>query len=65
MRAREEAHLTQAQLAEQLGLSQPDISKIERCERRLDLIEGLDWIRATNAQDELIAEVWGKLRAKR
>ncbi len=37
--AREEANLTQVDLAEQLGQSQSFVSKCERGERRLDLIQ--------------------------
>lgn len=49
--------VTQAQLGEMLGLSQSDISKCERGERRLDIIEVWRWCRslqvplATFAQD--------------
>jgi transcriptional regulator with XRE-family HTH domain len=44
--ARKEAGLTQEQLAERLGWSQTDISKVERGVRRLDLIEFLAFGRA-------------------
>ncbi|KJE34973.1 hypothetical protein UF64_09685 [Thalassospira sp. HJ] len=42
--ARKRAGINQVELAEQLGLSQPDISKIERCERRLDALEFLELV---------------------
>lgn len=37
--AREHSGLTQAQLAERLKQDQPFISKVERCDRRLDVVE--------------------------
>lgn len=37
--AREQSGLTQVQLAEAMGVAQSDISKIERGERRLDVVE--------------------------
>jgi transcriptional regulator with XRE-family HTH domain len=45
--ARKSAGLTQVQLAEKIGLPQPDISKIERCERRIDALELVDWCKVT------------------
>jgi transcriptional regulator with XRE-family HTH domain len=39
--ARKEAGVSQAEVAAELGLNQPDISKIESGERRLDVIEFL------------------------
>ena len=36
---REDARITQDRLADELGVSQAVISKIESCERRLDIIE--------------------------
>ena len=36
---REQANLTQVQLADKLGVNKNFISKIETCDRRLDLIE--------------------------
>jgi transcriptional regulator with XRE-family HTH domain len=44
---REAAKLSQKAIAQELGLTQPDISKIERRERRIDILEALRWIRAT------------------
>ena len=41
--ARESAGLTQAELAERLGLSQSQVSKCERGERRVDVIELREW----------------------
>lgn len=45
---REAAEITQTQLAERLNLSQTVISKIEICERRLDVIELIDVCNALN-----------------
>ncbi len=45
-RAREKASLTQIQLAEKLGSTQSFISKVERGERRLDVIELREFCRA-------------------
>ena len=45
-RARVERGLTQTQLASRLNRPQAFVSKVETCERRLDLIEVADWCRA-------------------
>jgi ribosome-binding protein aMBF1 (putative translation factor) len=45
---REQAKLSQKAIAQEIGLTQPDVSKIERRERRIDILEALRWIRATN-----------------
>jgi transcriptional regulator with XRE-family HTH domain len=44
--AREEAGVTQQELAEKIGWTQTDISKVERGVRRLDLIEFLEFTKA-------------------
>jgi transcriptional regulator with XRE-family HTH domain len=44
---REKARLSQKAIAQEIGLTQPDISKIERRERRIDVLETLRWVRAT------------------
>lgn len=41
--AREGAGLTQAEVAERLDMSQSQVSKCERGERRLDVIELREW----------------------
>ena len=46
---REKAKLSQKAIAQEIGLTQPDISKIERRERRIDVLEALRWVRATGA----------------
>jgi transcriptional regulator with XRE-family HTH domain len=49
VKARTAAGLTQEELALQLGINQPEVSRIENFERQLTLIEMLDWIQATDA----------------
>lgn len=44
---REKARLSQKAIAQEIGLTQPDVSKIERRERRIDVLETLRWVRAT------------------
>jgi transcriptional regulator with XRE-family HTH domain len=46
---REKAKLSQKAIAWEIGLTQPDVSKIERRERRIDILEALRWVRATGA----------------
>lgn len=46
--ARERAQLTQIDMADRLDTKQTVISKIERSERRLDVLEFLDWCQAAN-----------------
>ena len=46
---REKAKLSQKAIANEIGLTQPDVSKIERRERRIDILETLRWIRATDS----------------
>jgi len=48
---REEAGITQTQLGEKMGFAQTDISKIERCERRLDLIETIEILNLLTRND--------------
>ena len=47
VQARKSAGLTQEELARKLGLQQPELSRIEKLDRQIDLIEFLDWIKAT------------------
>ena len=46
VRARRDADLTQAELATRLAVTQSAVSKVERGERRLDVVELHDWCRA-------------------
>jgi transcriptional regulator with XRE-family HTH domain len=43
--ARMDKAVTQEMLADRIGLSQPDISKVERGVRRLDVLELRAWLR--------------------
>lgn len=45
---RESAKLSQKAIAQAIELTQPDVSKIERRERRIDILEALRWVRAAN-----------------
>lgn len=45
-KAREKAGLTQEEIASRLGVTQSFVSKCERGERRLDLIEARAWSQA-------------------
>lgn len=59
---REMSGLTQSQLAELLNTSQTVVSKIESCERRLDVIELIEICKAididfNNLMDELNSKI--------
>jgi transcriptional regulator with XRE-family HTH domain len=41
------AGLKQEDMAKALGLTQPDVSKIERFERKLDALEFIQWLETT------------------
>lgn len=38
------AGISQSKLADELGMSQPDVSKVERFVRRVDVLEFFDWV---------------------
>lgn len=62
IRARKSAKLSQSDLAQAVGFTQPDISKIERLERRLDITEFLDVIYAISGGDKLIiSRIWNEV----
>lgn len=65
-RARKEKGLTQAQLAALLGKPQPYVSKIETCERRIDIVETADWcIRLDVRIDDVLPKsLAGALRSR-
>lgn len=57
--ARKEKCLSQKEVAIRLGFSQPDISKIERLERRIDIIEFLDFLEVISGDDiEFFKRKW-------
>ncbi len=61
---RKEYGISQEELAKRIGLTQPDISKIERFERRLDVIEFFDFIATVVGKDktkqlELLERIYG------
>lgn len=49
--------VTQETLAERLGKPQSFVSKIERCERRLDIGEFIDWSLALGLEPEEMLKV--------
>ncbi|MGE8658700.1 MAG: helix-turn-helix domain-containing protein [Achromobacter sp.] len=49
---RVDAGLTQVELAKRLGKGQSYVSKVERGEQYVDLIEFLDWCEACKAEPE-------------
>ena len=40
------ASISQTTLADKLGIEQPDVSKVERLVRRIDVLEFFDWVNA-------------------
>lgn len=42
-RTRKDRGITQARLADLLGKPQPYVSKVETCERRIDVVEAAEW----------------------
>ena len=63
--ARKEAHVTQQELAEQLGKPQSYVSKYERGERRLDVIEFLDIVEALGVDPRPLLEELQAVRPKK
>ncbi len=62
IRARKSAGLSQTDLAEIVGLTQPDISKVERLERRLDVSEFFDVLHAISKGDSAnIDQLWNEI----
>jgi transcriptional regulator with XRE-family HTH domain len=60
VKARTEADLTQAELAEAIGWQQTDISKVERGERRIDVIEFLQFAKVLDIDaQEFMRELQG------
>jgi|GEM_PF-1681323 len=62
IRARKDSGLSQLDLALKMGLSQPDISKIERFERRLDVTEFMDVLyTVSNGDLEILNKIWNEI----
>jgi len=62
--ARKRQSLSQQQLGEKLGKDQTFISKVETCERRIDVIEAANWCVALglHLEDILPSEIKKKIR---
>jgi transcriptional regulator with XRE-family HTH domain len=56
--------MTQASLAERLGNTQTFISKVERGERRLDVVDFLEWCEALGANPVRILAQLQKMRTE-
>jgi transcriptional regulator with XRE-family HTH domain len=64
IQARKNAQLSQTELAQQINFTQPDISKIERLERRLDITEFVDIAEVlTDGNKSEFDRLWGKVKA--
>lgn len=61
---RAEAGLTQSEVGERLGNTQTFVSKVERGERRLDLVEFTEWCEALGVAAESAFQQFLKVRAK-
>ncbi len=54
--------LTQTDLAQELGITQPDISKIEGLERKIDALELLEWFQVFSQNKQInIDELWNEI----
>ncbi|CAG2142578.1 MULTISPECIES: helix-turn-helix domain-containing protein [Ralstonia] len=53
-KVRREAGLTQVQLAEKLGKGQSYVSKVERGEQYLDVLEFVEWCEACSTPSEQV-----------
>ena len=61
IQTRKSLPLTQSQLATILGKQQSYIAKVEICERKLDVLEFIDWSRALGLEpSDLIKQIEGK-----
>ncbi|GAB2723218.1 helix-turn-helix domain-containing protein [Halomonas garicola] len=60
--ARKKAGLSQSDLAQLVGFTQPDISKIERLERRLDITECIDILNAiSSGEKDFFNKIWNSI----
>jgi transcriptional regulator with XRE-family HTH domain len=62
--ARKRQNLSQQQLGERLGKEQTFVSKVETCERRLDVVEAAKWCAALGLylEDVLPSEIKQKIQ---
>lgn len=59
IKARKSKNISQLDVAKRLGFTQPDISKVERLERRLDIIEFLDFLEVISGGDSVFFnKIW-------
>ena len=61
-RVRQQAGMTQTVLADKLGVAQSYVAKVEGAERRLDVVEFINWLDAANAFEDR-ATVLERVRA--
>jgi transcriptional regulator with XRE-family HTH domain len=60
--ARKSKGVSQNELALKLGFTQPNLSKIESLERRIDVIELLDYLIAvSDGDDTFFDSIWNKI----
>jgi len=55
--AREDAGLSQAELARRLGKPPSYVAKVELTERRVDVVEFVEFLRATGADEQVSFEI--------
>lgn len=58
---RKEAGINQRDLAAKMGQLHSFVGKVELCERRLDIVQLIDWLRALDVDEE---EFYAKVLAK-
>lgn len=56
--------ITQAELAKAIGLAQYDVSKVESCVRRLDILELRDWLQALKVKSDIIKSLQRELETQ-
>lgn len=61
VKQRQSIHMTQRQLGDKLGVGQCYIARVETHERRLDLLESIQMMRALEMSDEQIIDEIKKL----
>lgn len=57
--AREDADLTQIEMAEKLNMTQSHVSKYERGRRDIDLATFMRWVQVTNSEVQAAAILFG------